>query len=187
LLRDIFESGGHATVGSPRMDMVCVIAIGISGAALAKSRIPVDAKALWKSYGVYVVERIAYLKARILERHPGPMRRARQAPHERVRARFEHPRNFRHDRCEPSDPRIAATLVVIPILAHEGDPRWRIGHAGINGVVRQRAQCDERIGVLDVPIRLAAEHTGDCRMKPEPGLREEIHRLSRGKRSASVL
>jgi len=80
---------------------------------------------------------IANLEARVLERHRGPMRRARQCPHERVTAGLQHAERARELICEPRDPRIAPAFVAVPRLAHEADPRGRVGNDRVDGLGRQ--------------------------------------------------
>jgi len=148
-------------------------AIAVGGAIVCKDMLPLSKRPVGLPFAIDedlsvcaqtsedVVDAVADLKAGLFECPGSPVRRARQAPDQRVAARREDAKAFGQDTSEPGNPLIPAALVSVPLLAHEVDARRRIGHDGVDRAVGQLPKEVARVFVDKRPP-LATVEDGRC-------------------------
>ena len=108
-----------------------------------------DVETLGEALPEDVVDAVADLKPSILDGRTRPMGGAGQAPHERVPAGLQDPKALLHDLGHPADPSGTATLIGIPLAAHERDSSRRVGHDRIDRGVGKGTEDFEAISEND--------------------------------------
>ena len=103
---------------------------------------------------------------RVLDRAAGPVRRARERPHQRAATVARRGASDAEDRGEPRNPLRAPAAVPVELQAHEANARRRIRDDSAHTT---RGECPKNLGAVaefNVPALLARKHVVDAHETP---------------------